>query len=503
MSSEIGYAANKSDTTVEEFLEGDAASLNGDGSAYEMGPSGLKLTGYVYIPPGAHEITITSDDGFALSLGGQDFSSFEGARATESTSVVGDFTGGLYEMELLYFDQGGGMSLFMEIDGLPVDQSAFYQTEADFLAPPNDVEMVPAESYHPSVFLGVESLDVAIDGTGTADNDVLEGKGADDTIMGGDGDDILNGNYGDDWIEGGAGDDVIDGGRGSDVIDGGEGNDTLISRSDAGVSKIGQLAIGMPTRGDPDGEVNQELQMLKGYENQPMHADDVLIGGAGEDTFLIEPLLNAKQDIIEKHVKSDGSINWAGVAGENNELHDHWVDAFGIDIIADYNAEEDHIAVIGHTANVYVSYADVIGDDAEESIITVISNQHGGGGAHAMDLIGQVIVSGDRVEKDDIKTDDGVTYGIVEGYEDIAEALYPQGDEKISTVNGVDIKGYDSRTPADMMGNMNMAQMMAMNNGLGTNNAGAIIENPDEAFENAMFSEDMLVGASDAEEVMP
>ncbi|MEO1729095.1 MAG: hypothetical protein AAFR95_18985, partial [Bacteroidota bacterium] len=169
----------------------------------------------------------------------------------------------------------------------------------------------------------------------------------------------------------------------------------------------------------------------------------------------------------EKHVKSDGSINWAGVAGENNELHDHWVDAFGIDIIADYNAEEDHIAVIGHTANVYVSYADVIGDDAEESIITVISNQHGGGGAHAMDLIGQVIVSGDRVENDDIKTDDGVTYGIVEGYEDIAEALYPQGDEKISTVNGVGIKGYDSRTPADMMGYMNMAQMMAMNNGLG------------------------------------
>ncbi|MEM9343764.1 MAG: LamG-like jellyroll fold domain-containing protein [Pseudomonadota bacterium] len=503
VASEIAYAGRKSDTTVEEFLDHDAGSLTGDGSAYEMGPSGIVLTGYIYIPPGAHEITIASDDGFSLSLGGQSFSAFETPRATEETSVVGDFAGGLYEIELLYFDQGGGMSLYMEIDGLPVDQSAFYQTQADFLAPPNDVALVPAEDYHPGAFLGADSLDVAIDGTGTDGNDVINGKGADDTINGGDGDDILNGGYGDDVINGGAGDDVIDGGRGSDVIDGGEGNDTLISRSDAGVSRIGQLAIGMPTRDDPDNEVNDDLQMLKGYENLPLHADDVLIGGSGSDTFLIEPLLNAKQDIIEKHIQGDGTINWAGVAGENNELHDHWVDAFGIDIIADYNAEEDHIAVIGHTANVYVSYADVIGDEAEESIITVISNQHGGGGAHAMDLIGQVIVSGDRVEKDDIQTDDGVTYGIVEGYEDIAEALYPQGDEKISTVDGVDYKGYDSRSPADMMGNMDMAQMMAMNNGLGTNNAGAIIENPGEAFENANFSEDMLVGATEAEDAMP
>ena len=35
-------------------------------------------------------------------------------------------------MDLLYFDGGGGMSLSMEIDGLPVDASAFYQSEADF-----------------------------------------------------------------------------------------------------------------------------------------------------------------------------------------------------------------------------------------------------------------------------------------------------------------------------------------------------------------------------------
>ena len=56
--------------------------------------------------------------------------------------------------------------------------------------------------------------------------------------------------------------------------------------------------------------------------------------------------------------------NPAAVAGENNELHDHWVDAFGIDIIADYRADEDTIAIIGHTAAPEVEHVmlDTTGD---------------------------------------------------------------------------------------------------------------------------------------------
>ncbi|CAN0596222.1 unnamed protein product, partial [Ectocarpus sp. 12 AP-2014] len=276
--------------------------------------------------------------------------------------------------------------------------------------------------------------------TGTESRDVINGYGQNDTINGMGGDDEIMGGYGDDVISGGEGDDIIDGGFGSDVIDGGAGDDTLISRSDAGEQKIGQLAIGKPTRDDPDGEVDEGLQKLSAYANQPLVADDVMIGGAGNDTFLISPQINAKLDIIQKHIQSDGTINWAGVAGENDELHDHWVDSFGIDIIADYNADEDQIAVIGHTAVPYVTYADVMGDDALESIITVISVQHGNGGAHDRDLIGQVIVHGDLVDVEDIQTDDMVTYGVVENYADVAQALAPSGEEKITAVDGEEIK---------------------------------------------------------------
>lgn len=484
VTTEFGYRSWHSDTTVAEFLDHDGDSVQGNGDL-EMGPSALTFSGYFFIPPGVHEIAITSDDGFDLNIGGVNFSEFANGRAPDTTARVADFEGGLYKIDILYFDGGGGMALSLDIDGLPVDGSAFYQTPEDFTNPGPGVPLVPVDEYHPSYFLGAGSVETPISDTATEARDVITGMGADDTIEGLGGDDELLGGYGDDILRGGNGDDVMDGGRGSDLLDGGDGNDLLISRSDAGVQRIGQLAIDIPTRTDPDGEVDLDLQKLKAYADQPLVADDILIGGAGQDTFLISPQINAKLDIIEKHIKADGTINWAGVAGENNELHDHWVDSFGIDIIADYNKDEDHIAVIGHTANVYVEHRDVIGDEALESIITVISNQHGGGGAHDMDLIGQIIVHGDLVEKEDIETDANVTYGIVEGVDDLAEALMPKGEEKITVVDGVEYKGYDTRTPSD-------GATKQTNSGMGTENTGPVTGDPAGAFDNPYFSEALL-----------
>ena len=381
VSTKIAYGSRHSNTTIAEFLVEDATSIVGDGDL-EMGPSGLTLNGYIYIPSGLHEVSVLSDDGFTLELGGVDFSEFPKGRSPKETARVAEFEGGLYKIDMSYFDGGGGMTLALLIDGLPVDDSALYQSVSDFENPPADVPLVTVADYHPSHFLGEHILDGDDAETGAQVRDIIEGQGGDDTIDGAGGDDEIYGGYGDDSIEGGDGDDVIDGGRGLDLISGGAGNDLLISRSDAGEQRIGQLALGDPTRPDPDHEVNAERQKLKGWEYQPLVADDIMIGGEWNDTFLIAPQINAKLDIIRKHVKSDGTINWAGVAGENDELHDHWVDSFGIEIIADYVAAEDQIAVIGHTANVYVDYRDMDGDGDEESIITIIANQHGGAQPH-------------------------------------------------------------------------------------------------------------------------
>ncbi|MCG6882135.1 MAG: hypothetical protein LJE62_00090 [Silicimonas sp.] len=483
VASELLFTSNNSDTTVSEFLGEYGSSIMGNGDA-EMGPSALTFSGYIYIPPGVHEISIISDDGFDLNIGGVDFSSFESNRSTDETARVAEFDGGLYQIDMLYFDGGGRMSLRMEIDGLPVDQSAFYQTVEDFTNPPADVPLVSVEDYHPSFFVP-EAIDGDTPFTASEARDVYKGDGGNDTIDGLGGDDELYGGFGNDILNGGAGDDVLDGGYGSDILNGGDGNDLLIARSDAGEQRIGQLAIGKATRGDPDGEVDEALQKLSAYAGEAIVGDDVLIGGAGSDTFLISPQIDAKLDIIQQHIRSDGTINWAGVAGENDELHDHWVDSAGIDIIADYNAAEDHIAVIGHTAVPYVTYADVMGDDALESIITIISVQHGGGGAHDRDLIGQVIVHGDLVNVEDIQTDDGVTYGVVEGYDDIALAIASPGEEKLTEIDGEIVKGYDTREPATMT-------MDGEHGGVGTNVLGSVTGDPFGAFDNDNFTLDML-----------
>ncbi|MEM8789984.1 MAG: LamG-like jellyroll fold domain-containing protein [Pseudomonadota bacterium] len=500
VASELVYGAKDSDTSLAEFLAEDAGSIEGNG-AVEMGPSGLVMKGFVYIPAGPHEVAVSSDDGFDLKLGGVDFTEFAGVRSADDTGRVAEFEGGLYEIEITYFDAGGRMELVLELDGLPIDQSAFYQSIDDFQNPPAGTPTVPPEDYHSSYTLGDEVIDDTTPIETSDARDVIEAKGGDDSVDGQGGDDEIYGGYGDDQIYGGDGDDVIDGGRGSDMIVGGAGNDILISRSDAGEQRIGQLAIGNPTRPDPDGEVNQDRQKLIGWENMPLVSDDILVGGEGEDIFLFSPQINAKLEIIEKHTRADGSINWAGVAGENDELHDHWVDAWGIDVIADYVAGEDQIAIIGHTAEICdISYRDVDGDGDLESIITVHSNQsgpcartgqptcncqadlsNGGGGAHDRDILGYIVVHGDRVEEDDVQLDAGVTYGIVDNIADVAEALNPFGETKVTEINGEMVYGYDTR---DDQGGL-----------------GAITERPEDFIENPYLAQVQTVDPVDAPEI--
>ncbi|MDY7024322.1 MAG: autotransporter outer membrane beta-barrel domain-containing protein, partial [Cyanobacteriota bacterium] len=184
-------------------------------------------------------------------------------------------------------------------------------------------------------------------------------------------------------------DNVLTGQLGNDLIEGNNGDDRLISRSDAGEPEIAQ---------DPNA--------ARVYRDQPYtKANDTLVGGEGADTFFFNPLINAKPEIIAKHVDQDtGDITWGmnGVAGENNNVHDHWVDSIGDDVIRDYQKDQgDRIQINGHTTEVEgIEYRDIDGDGTEESVIQLISNQ-GGAGAHDGDLLGTVTVFGDRVEKSD------------------------------------------------------------------------------------------------------
>ena len=243
--------------------------------------------------------------------------------------------------------------------------------------------------------------------TGDGGNDSISGGENDDTITGGDGDDTITGDAGNDklWgdggndsISGGEGDDMIWDRMGEDVLDGGEGNDILISRSDAG---------------EPD--IAQETDESKVYLDQPfLDADDTLIGGLGADTFRFELLLDAKDEIVEKHADPiTGKVNWRKVAHENDNVHDHWVNGIGNDTILDFNKSEgDQIRIAGHTVQVDdIEYLDLNADGIDESIIHLISDQGGNGGAHDQDKLGTITVYGDLVEASDLTVNAGVFYG--------------------------------------------------------------------------------------------
>jgi Ca2+-binding RTX toxin-like protein len=247
--------------------------------------------------------------------------------------------------------------------------------------------------------------------SGRAGPDAIAGMAGRDRLSGGSDNDTLWGGSGNDRLKGGSGDDLLVGGFGSDSMRAGTGNDTLLSRSDAGETPAAQGGVQV-------------------FDNEPFSAsDDILQGGRGADTFRFELTLNGREEIVAKHVNDDGTIDWAGVTGENGAVHNHWVESIGDDVILDFNRDAgDTIQVAGHTVGMRdIIYGDRNGDGEDDySIITLYSNQ--GAGAHNGDDLGTIKVYGDLVTADDVQLDAGVTYG---AYDTLAEGPHMFEDDGV------------------------------------------------------------------------
>jgi Ca2+-binding RTX toxin-like protein len=103
-------------------------------------------------------------------------------------------------------------------------------------------------------------------------NNIISGGDGADAIEAGDGNDIISGGAGSDIISGGGGNDIISGGEGSDVIYGGDGDDILSGGEGADIIE-GQGS----TAGDETVTGNKYL----------VTSNDILLGGNGNDTFVI------------------------------------------------------------------------------------------------------------------------------------------------------------------------------------------------------------------------
>lgn len=228
-----------------------------------------------------------------------------------------------------------------------------------------------------------------------------EGKSFNDTLVGGDGDDILVDQYG------------------ADRLKGGDGDDRLVSVSDSGTP-----------RENPRVEVGDTLEELKFsskfFNPENYESNDRLTGGEGADVFEWNLLINAPKSIVAAETEDDGEIVWGmgGVAGRNDNYHDHWVDGIGRDVITDFSGEGgegDAIIIKGHTVE-----AMLLSETETKAVIGVYSDQQGdgerGGGAHDFDVLGKIVVIHDGAF--DFETDvtiEGVDYGAYGQGSDIFE----------------------------------------------------------------------------------
>ncbi|MEM9482471.1 MAG: calcium-binding protein [Cyanobacteria bacterium P01_F01_bin.116] len=252
---------------------------------------------------------------------------------------------------------------------------------------------------------GGKGNDFLIGGFG---NDRLSGHADDDTLYGDlsltaedyDADgyllDTTNALHGNDRLRGGDGDDFLQDQLGRDRLIGGDGNDVLVSISDANAPAENTRIV---ANQDDGNDVDKLVFAKKFYNPDGLDANDRLTGGAGADTFKFDLLMNAPAAIYTQHIQDDGLINWRmdGVAGENDNYHDHWVESIGRDTITDFSGtggEGDKIVITGHT----VTYK-VLKELDSRIVLGVYTDQGGdgvrGGGAHDLDVLGVINVKHD------------------------------------------------------------------------------------------------------------
>ena len=185
------------------------------------------------------------------------------------------------------------------------------------------------------------------------------------------------------------------------------------------ISSIGAKPIENPhiPADTNDGNDIEKLDFSSQYTDPNGFGVRSYTGTDGANTFQAEALLNAKPEIIAKHTGDDGKINWQGVAGENNNRHDHWVEGPG-EIAIDNFGEGDKFILRGHTAE-----AILLEDLDGVATIGLVSDQGGdnsrGNGAHDLDILGKATIYHDGSFNFGQDVTD-ITNGVFDGVRDFA-----------------------------------------------------------------------------------
>ncbi len=235
---------------------------------------------------------------------------------------------------------------------------------------------------------------------GTKLGEAYFGSAGDEKIKGRGGNDVLVGGGGNDRIAGNRGDDTIEAGQGNDVVRGGKGHDLIYSFSWGGEPEIAQ---------DPDAE--------KVEPDEPLDDNDRFILGEGADTLVFRWLIDATDEILDKHRDETGDVDYRAVAQENGSAHAHWVEHIGHEVVRDYSPEEDMLVFEGHTVALdRIVVIDADKDGQLDDSIAYFYSEQGGAGAHQGDELGTVTFIDYIASVDDIRINTDVFYGVEDPY---------------------------------------------------------------------------------------
>lgn len=122
-STEVNYGGGGN---IGQFLGGDATSATGETGA-RADTFAIKLTGYVQLDAGSHDFGVRTDDGFRLKVNGETVTQFDGNRGARTSTGTFEADGpGLYEVEIVYWENGGGQALDVELNGTQLGGGIIY-----------------------------------------------------------------------------------------------------------------------------------------------------------------------------------------------------------------------------------------------------------------------------------------------------------------------------------------------------------------------------------------
>ncbi|MCZ4305055.1 VCBS domain-containing protein, partial [Zoogloeaceae bacterium G21618-S1] len=227
--------------TFLKVAEGNADGLAATGGLGDTTDAIVRMVGYIYIPAGGvYDLRVTADDGYRVLIGGQNVAQADFIQSTATQTYTGvTLTEGLQPIEVLYWDQGGAVSLRVEVKDSGAANSTYkiIGTDEFALFAPDDVPTLTAnQDIVESSTNGVYQIR-----TGAT----YSGDDAAEKIIGTDGKDVIHGGAGNDIIQGGAGSDHISGGAGNDTLTGGLGADvfawSLADKGTAGAPSLDRV----------------------------------------------------------------------------------------------------------------------------------------------------------------------------------------------------------------------------------------------------------------------